>query len=229
MRQLRTTGVSSGRRASAPDDVRQLRTTCVSSTMSRMSWVRYLTLDELHAGLDLIRASPSDTGVLEMIVRRPDEGEREVLEQGELDFVYGLVGDTWLARGSGRTSDGTSHPDMQLNVMNSRAVALMAQHRDRWALAGDQLYIDLDLSEGNAPAGTQLAIGDAVIEITPQPHTGCAKFVSRFGLDATKFVNSPVGRELHLRGVNARVVVPGEIRVGDVVRKIRSSESAPAA
>ena len=194
-----------------------------------MPSIRHLSLDELHAGLDLIRASPSDTGVLEMIVRRPAEGEREVLESGDLDLVYGLIGDTWIARGSSRTSDGTSHPDMQLNVMNARAVALMAQHRDRWALAGDQLYVDFDLGEGNAPAGTQLAIGAAVIEITSQPHTGCVKFVSRFGLDATKFVNSPVGRDLHLRGVNARVVVPGTIRVGDVVRKIGSSEPASAA
>ncbi len=181
---------------------------------------RHLTMLELHAGLDLIRESPKDVGVLEMIVRRPAVNEREVLEQGELDVAAGLVGDTWAIRGSGRTADGASHPDMQLNVMNARAVALVAQGRDRWALAGDQLYIDFDLSEANAPAGTRLAIGGALIEITPQPHTGCAKFVSRFGVDAMKFVNSPIGRQLHLRGVNAKVVHPGVIRAGDAVRKL---------
>lgn len=194
-----------------------------------MSAFRHLNMDELHAGLDLIRAAPKDAGVLEMIVRRPAVNEREVLEQGELDVTVGLVGDTWSVRGSGRTSDGTSHPDMQLNVMNARAVALVAQGRDRWALAGDQLYIDFDLSEANAPAGTRLAIGDALIEITPQPHTGCAKFVSRFGIDAMKFVNSAVGRELHLRGVNAKVVRPGIIRAGDAVRMLTSSAALPPA
>ena len=122
-------------------------------------------------------------------------------------------------RGSSRTDDGSSHPDMQLNIMNARVVALVAQDKSRWPLAGDQLFIDLDLSDANLPPGTRLAIGSAVIEITAQPHTGCGKFVERFGLDAMEFVNSPVGKELHLRGVNAKVVRPGVIRVGDVATK----------
>jgi MOSC domain-containing protein YiiM len=109
---------------------------------------------------------------------------------------------------------------MQLNLMNARAIALLAQEKDRWSLAGDQLYVDLDLSEENLPPGTQLAIGAAIIEVTDQPHTGCKKFMARFGADALKFVNSPVGKGLHLRGVNARVVQPGAIHTGDVVRKV---------
>ena len=181
--------------------------------------MKHLTWDELEAGLDTIREAPADDGVLELIVRRPAIGVREVLEVGELDLAQGLVGDTWHLRGSSRTADGSRHPDMQLNIMSSRAVALVAQDRARWPLAGDQLFIDLDLSDRNLPAGTRLALGSAVIEITPQPHTGCDKFVARYGLDAMKFVNSPVGRELHLRGVNARVVRPGTIRVGDIARK----------
>ena len=132
----------------------------------------------------------------------------------------GLVGDSWRTRGSSRTPDGSAHPNMQLNIMNARVIALVAQDKDRWQLAGDQLFIDLDLSAENLPAGTQLSLGAAVIEVSPQPHTGCQKFVARFGLDAVKFVNSAVGKELHLRGINAKVIQSGTIRVGDVVRKI---------
>jgi hypothetical protein len=181
---------------------------------------RHPTTDDLLDGLDRVRDAPSDIGVLELIVRRPAVNAREVVTQGELDVTVGLVGDTWPVRGSRRTADGSPHPDMQLNVMNARAAALVAGPRERWPLAGDQLYIDFDVSLVNAPAGTRLAIGDATVEITDQPHTGCDKFVSRFGLDAMKFVNSPVGRSLNLRGVNARVVKPGVIRSGDSVRKL---------
>jgi hypothetical protein len=181
--------------------------------------MKHLTMADLETGLDEIRKSPKDAGVLELVVRRPRIEAREVLEEGELHLVEGLVGDCWRTRGSSRTPDKAAHPDMQLNVMNSRVIALLAQHRDRWALAGDQLFVDLDLSAENLPARTRLEVGSAVIEVTPQPHTGCRKFLSRFGLDAMKFVNSPLGQQLHLRGINARVVRPGIIRVGDQVLK----------
>ena len=185
-----------------------------------MSDVRHLTTEELPAGLDEIRRSPRHEGSLVLIVRRPAIDEREVLEHGELDLVQGLVGDSWSRRGSSRSVDGGPHPEMQLNIMNARAVALVAQSPERWPLAGDQLFVDLDLSPANLPAGTRLAIGSAVVEVTPQPHTGCGKFVSRFGIDAMKFVNSTIGRELSLRGINAKVVQPGTIRIGDAVRKM---------
>jgi hypothetical protein len=142
------------------------------------------------------------------------------LEEGELHPLEGLIGDSWKLRASSRTADGSPHPEMQLNIMNARVTALVAQAKERWQLAGDQLYLDMDLSTDNLPAGTQLAIGSAVIEVTPPPHTGCKKFVSRFGLDAMKFVNSTVGRELQLRGVNARVVQGGTIRIGQVAKKL---------
>jgi len=191
-----------------------------------MADVKRLTMTELEMGLDEIRRSPREEGVLELIVRRPRVGEREVLPQGELDLVEGLVGDNWKLRSSTRTSDGSPHPDMQLNVMNARVIALIAHQKDRWQLAGDQLFIDLDLSADNLPPGTRLALGSAVIEVTNQPHTGCKKFVERFGLDAMNFVNSALGRELHLRGINARVVRPGTIRVGEVVRKLGAVQLA---
>jgi hypothetical protein len=182
--------------------------------------VKHLTREELEAGLNEIRRSPKDEGVLELIVRRPKVNAREVLEEAELDLLEGLVGDSWRKRRSSRTPDGRAHPDSQLNLMNARAVALVAQDRERWPLAGDQLFVDLDLSAENLPPGTRLALGDAVIEVTALPHTGCKKFVARFGLDAMKFVNSEVGKELKLRGINAKIVQPGTIRVGAVVRKI---------
>jgi hypothetical protein len=182
--------------------------------------IRQLTMAELEAGLEEIQGSPANDGVLEMIVCRPSTGVREELAEAELDPAAGLVGDTWSKRGSRRTADGAAHPDMQINVMNARAAALVAQHRSRWALAGDQLFVDLDLSEANVPAGTRLAIGSAVIEITAEPHTGCGKFADRFGAEAAAFVNAARHRDLHLRGVNARVVRRGTIRAGDRVAKI---------
>jgi hypothetical protein len=181
---------------------------------------KHLTTAELEAGLDTVRQSPKDEGVIALIVRRPQVDAREVLEEGELDPVEGLVGDTWKVRASNRTPDGSPHPDMQLNVMNARVIALVAGEKGRWPLAGDQLFIDMDVSQENLPPGTRLALGSAVIEVTDQPHTGCKKFAARFGLDALKLVNSPVGRQLQLRGVNARVAQPGVIRVGDLVKKL---------
>ena len=182
--------------------------------------VKHLTLPELEAGMEAILQSPKDQGVLQLIVRRPQVEQREVLQEAELDPAWGLVGDSWKLRGSSRTPDGSAHPEMQLNIMNARVIALLAQIPDRWPLAGDQLYVDLDLSTENLPPGTQLSIGSAVIEVTSPPHTGCKKFMSRYGEDALKFVNSPVGKQLHLRGINAKVVRPGAIRVGDVAKKL---------
>lgn len=185
-----------------------------------MSDLEYVPMETLEAGLDHIRQAPKDQGVLQLIVRRPATEQREVLSEGQLDLVEGLVGDNWKVRGSSRTDDGSSHPDMQLNIMNVRSIGLLAPDQERWQWAGDQLFIDLDLSDANLPAGTRLTIGEAIIEVTDQPHNGCKKFAQRYGQDAIKFVNSAVGKELHLRGINARVVQPGTIRQGDQVRKI---------
>jgi hypothetical protein len=182
---------------------------------------KFLSSEELEAGLEYILQSPKDEGVLEMIVRRPEVNEREVLSKGELDLELGLIGDNWKNRGSSRTTDGFGHPEMQLNLMNSRVAALVAQSKERWKLAGDQLFVDLDLSRENLPPGTIMSIGDAAIEVTEIPHTGCKKFVERFGLEAMKFVNSEFGRANGFRGINAKVIKPGTIRVADSVEKVK--------
>ena len=186
--------------------------------------MRHLTPDELQAGLDEIRQAPADDGELVMIVARPDVNERQSLVEGRLDAALGLVGDNWLAKGSRHTEDGAAAPDKQITVMNVRATDLVAAGRERAALAGDQLYVDLDISIDNLPAGSRLHIGEAVLEVSESPHLGCEKFVARFGEEAMRFVNGRVGRQLRLRGLNARVVVPGMIRVGD---RVRRSAQAP--
>lgn len=179
-------------------------------------------LSELEESLDHIRESPADSGTVELIARRPAVDEREVLSEGRLDPAEGLEGDTWRARGSSRTLDGSANLEAQLTLMNARTAAAIAGDRERWPLAGDQLYVDLDLSLSNLPAGTRVQIGSAVIEFSEAPHTGCAKFSGRFGVAALRFVNSPVGRELRLRGANCRVVVAGTVRPGDAIKKVRS-------
>jgi hypothetical protein len=173
------------------------------------------TTDELTGHLDTLRAAPRDLGTLELIARRPAEGEREILTEAELDLAVGLVGDNWKSRGSRHTEDGSADPDKQLNVMGHRMVSFLAATPESQVLAGDQLYVDLDLSVDNLPAGSRVALGDAVIEITEPLHLGCAKFVERFGAEAMKFVNGSEGRVLRLRGLNAKVVTPGTVRVGD--------------
>jgi MOSC domain len=174
----------------------------------------------LEAGLEDIKQSPKTAGVLRLIVCRPQTESRETLHEGRLDEVAGLVGDSWLQRGSLKTADGSANPEMQITVMNVRAIALVAGGLERWPLAGDQLFVDLDLSSTNLPAGSRLRVGEAIIEITAPPHTGCAKFKERFGPAALAFVNSPVGRELNLRGVHARIVSGGVIREGDPIVKL---------
>ena len=181
--------------------------------------MEHLSRERLAAGLGRIRNSPPDGGRLVLIVRRPAVGERDLPAEAVLDRATGLAGDNWLARGSSGTPDGSADPNRQITVMNARVAELVAGGTDRMALAGDQLYLDLDLSIDNLPAGSLLAVGEVVLQVSEAPHLGCAKFIERFGAEAMRFVNSRVGRQLRLRGMNTRVVVPGTVRLGDVAAK----------
>jgi hypothetical protein len=174
--------------------------------------VRHSRYAELEAALPELTRSPRERGTVELIVRRPSSGQREVLEVGTLDVEEGLVGDRWGLGKRRRVN--------QLTLINARFLALVAQGRERWPLAGDQLYVDFDLSVGHVPPGTRIALGAAQIEVSPEPHLGCRLFAERYGRDAQRFVGSPQGRALSLRGVNAWVVEGGEVRVGDEVRAL---------
>jgi hypothetical protein len=190
---------------------------------------KHLTHEELEAGLELISQSPKDSGILELIVRRPGIDEREILSEGRIDSAAGLIGDTWSLRSNSSRADGSPDPKAQVTRMNSRVIALLARMKERWPLAGDQLYVDLDLSTANLPTATQLGIGTAILEITDQPHTGCKKFAARFGQEALRFVNAAEYKGRRLRGVNAKVIQPGIVKTGDMVKVIRTARSHVAA
>ncbi len=185
-----------------------------------MAELKHVPMDTLTAGLDEVRRSPATTGVLELIVRRPRTDVREVADVAALDVAEGLVGDGWKTRGSSNTDDGSAELERQLTLANARLMALVGREKRHWPPAGDQLYVDFDLSQDNAPPGTRLAIGAAVIQITETPHTGCRKYAARYGLDALKFISTPMGKHLRLRGVYAKVVRSGTIQAGDAVRKL---------
>jgi hypothetical protein len=148
------------------------------------------TLADLEACLDYVRQSPRDTGRLELLVCRPDVDSREVLDEGRLDRVHGFVGDNWSVRGSSSKLDRSSDPNKQITIMNARVIAVLAGGKERWPVAGDQLFVDFDLSASNIPPGTRIQIGSAVLEVTASPHRGCQKFTARFGMNAPAFVNS---------------------------------------
>jgi len=179
----------------------------------------YLDTATLEAGLEHIRQSPRDAGTIEMIVRRPDVDQREELEKAELDLDRGVMGDNWRSRGN-ELDDDSEYADTQVTLMNARVIGLVAQSRERWALAGDQFFVDFDLSAEYLPPGTRLQLGPAILEITEMPHRGCAKFAGRFGADALRFVNTGIGRALSMRGIYGRVVVAGTVRRGDQIEKL---------
>src|SRR5215469_12923682 len=189
--------------------------------------MQHLSHQQLEASLSHVRDSPSDRGLLVLVVRRPATGARELPAEAMLDTAAGLVGDNWLVRGSSGTPDGSADPQRQVTVMNARLAELVAGGTDRMPLAGDQLYVDFDISVDNLPAGSLLTVGEAVLEVSEAPHLGCAKFVERFGTDAMRFVNSRLGRQLRLRGMNTRVLQQGVVRPGDLIGTSRLAANHP--
>ena len=180
----------------------------------------FLSYQQLEEKIDYINSSPKNNGTLSLIVRRPNEDEREVLSEAKLTFADGLQGDNWKYRKSRHTPDGSPLPSMQLNLMNKRCIEVIAQSKEKWPLAGDQLFVDLDLSEDNLHPGDQLQIGSAIIQISKEPHNGCKKFAARFGTDSVKFINDKRGKHYHLRGLNAQVIKEGTITENDAIIKL---------
>lgn len=179
----------------------------------------FASVADLEPHVDKVAAAPSDIGTIELIVCRPDLGERRILDSAELRPGVGLVGDNYLVRGDRRTADGSADPLGELNIMSARALAAVAgDDPERWKLAGDQMIVDFDLSLANAPAGTRLQVGTATIEVTTKPHNGCVKFSNRFGPDAVRWINSR--KDLRLRGICAVVVTAGTVTTGDTIRKL---------
>ncbi len=185
-----------------------------------MENVKFLSEEELESGIDFIKQSPDNEGLLKMIVCRPRKDKREILKEGEITLTEGLVGDSWKSRVLARNEDWMEQIERQITIMNSRAITLIAASEDRWPLAGDQLYVDLNLDINNLPAGSRLSIGEVILEVTDKPHLGCRKFAKRYGMEAMKFVNSDMGKNLHLRGINAKVIRGGKIATGDIVKKL---------
>lgn len=179
----------------------------------------FASIQELESALDQIRQAPANEGKVELIVCRPVPNQRSILNVAELNTENGLVGDCWKTKGHKK---GPANPDMQINIMNSRATAAIEKDKERWPLAGDQFYVDFDISKENLPAGTRIKLGTAILEVTAEPHLGCAKFSERFGKDAVMWVNSDEGKALNLRGINAKIIEAGEVQTGDTIVKMES-------
>ncbi|MFW9931002.1 MAG: MOSC domain-containing protein [Candidatus Thorarchaeota archaeon] len=180
----------------------------------------FLSFQELNDRFNALTPSPKDVGTVDLICIRPTENSREVKDSVIVDNQLGIIGDNWKSRGSKHTPDGSAIPDAQITIMNSRIINLITQDKNFWSLAGDQLFIDLDISSDNLPSGSRLTIDDVILEVTPLPHNGCIKFSNRFGSDATKFVSNKEGQKYHRRGIYVKVIKSGRIHTGSIVKKL---------
>ncbi len=181
----------------------------------------FRSLQALKAGLDaMLAAAPKDNGTLDLIVMRPDHDLRVLPQSFEVRGDDGLPGDHWK-RGTGYAlEDGTGDPDAQICMMMSGCIRAIAGDKANWPPAGDNFFIDMDLTPANMPPGTRFAIGSAEFVVTGIPHNGCQSFIDRYGRDACLFVNTGEGKAHRLRGIYARVTRDGTVSVGDTVRKL---------
>lgn len=182
--------------------------------------MKHKTLNYLLDGLTHIKKSPKTKGDLQLIVRRPDVDQRELLKSAEINTDEGLIGDDWKARNKLKAHLRLNNGYDQITIMNSRVIERIAGSPEHWPPAGDQLYVDFDLSRNNLPPGTQLKLGSVILEVSKKDHTGCKKFIQRFGRDAFNFVNSAEGKQLCLRGINTRVIRSGSVKLGDSICKL---------
>lgn len=180
----------------------------------------HVTTAIIEKQLPYVEASPKDNGVIKLIVVRPKTNKRQILDSCFISYEKGMEGDNWTLGCWKTTEDGSPHPDVQIAITNYRIHEIFSNLDKDRALAGDNLFVDLDLSERNLKAGDRLALGSAIIKITSVPHNGCGKFKERFGIDALKFVNSPIGKQMHLRGIYAKVIQNGIVSVNDTIKKI---------
>lgn len=178
------------------------------------------TREELASALPYVAASPKDGGSVALIVVRPDHGRRETPDRVRISAQDGVEGDHWSKGCWLETDDGAPHPDVQINLMCTRAAEVIAGDPALWPAAGNNFFVDIDLSPDNLPAGTRLALGTAEIEITDQPNKGCQVFIDHYGRDACIFVNTGPGWSLRMRGLYARVVQNGDVRLDDRIRKV---------
>lgn len=168
----------------------------------------------------LLAAAPKDEGRLDLIVMRPDAEARVLPERIEVTAGDGLPGDHWKHGAGNMREDGTADPDAQICIMMSGCIEAIAGPRENWAPAGDNFFLDMDLTPANMPPGTRFSIGTAEFVVTARPHNGCQKFIDRYGRDACLFVNTGAGKDLRLRGIYARVTKDGTVGLGDRVRKL---------
>ncbi len=167
---------------------------------------RHLDYGLLQAAFLELPPAPATRGRVVQIVRRGEGGRREYLEHTRVTPHTGVPGDAWARRSA-------PDPDEQITAMQAGVARLLANGQPL-GLFGDNLFLDLDLSANNLPPGSVLRIGTAGFVITAKPHTGCRKFLTRFGRDALRFVSEAAHRSHNLRGVHLRVLEPGEVRLG---------------
>jgi MOSC domain-containing protein YiiM len=161
--------------------------------------------------------SPRDLGRVQGCVVRTGRGVRETPSALRVVEGAGVVGDLW-------STHPHSAPGNQVSLINVHVLrSLCDGDESRMPLSGDNLHVDLELSEANLPVGTLLAIGTALLRVSPVPHRPCGSFVKRYGATAAKKVARATRIGRRGRGVLCEVVRGGVIANGDEIRVERAA------